>query len=314
VPASKLNPILVGSGLALFSAALYTCTNICLREVTHSDPFLVSCIKALPTMLLASGMLGYDWLQGQSSWPGRRVVGLLAVTGLVAQVLGNVMFQHSLGVVGIALSVPLTFGTLILSGALLGRVWLNEPVTTRAAGAMTLLIASIVILSTGAHAAEEVVESEAASVRSDWHLVLGVGAACLSGVAYGLLGVVLRRVVPAKSPIGGTLFVVSGMGVASLGLWSLARLGLSGLVHTPAVDFNYMWWAGVFNAVAFVALIQALKLAPLVHVNAVNSSQTALAAVAGILIFGEPLTLTLAVGVAFTMAGLLLLDHGRNAT
>ena len=73
-----------------------------------------------------------------------------------------------------------------------------------------------------------------------------------------------------------------------------------------------MWWAGVFNAVAFVALIQALKLAPLVHVNAVNSSQTALAAVAGILIFGEPLTLTLALGVALTTAGLLLLDHGQK--
>lgn len=260
VPASKLNPVLIGSALALFSATVYTCTNICLREVTQVDPFWVSCIKALPTLLLASGMLGYRWLRGQSSWPGLRTVGLLAITGLVAQVVGNVMFQYSLGIVGIALSVPLTFGTLILSGALLGRIWLNEPITPRSAGAITLLIASIVILSTGADAAEKVVESGAAAARSNWHVVLGVSSACLSGIAYGLLGVVLRWAVPAKAPIGATLFVISGMGVASLGLWSLARLGFSGLVETPLADLNYMWWAGVFNAVAFVALIQALKL------------------------------------------------------
>jgi drug/metabolite transporter (DMT)-like permease len=179
---------------------------------------------------------------------------------------------------------------------------------------VALLVASIAILSTGAGAAEKVVESGAASVRSGWHVVLGVGSACMSGVAYGLLGVVLRRVVPAKAPLGATLFIISGAGVVSLGLWSLSRLGWSGLVQTPLVDLSYMWWAGVFNAVAFVALIQALRLAPLVHVNAVNSSQTALAAVAGILIFGEPLTLTLAIGVALTTAGLLLLDHGQKAT
>jgi drug/metabolite transporter (DMT)-like permease len=305
----KWNPVLIGSALGLFSAAVYTCTNICLREVARSDPFWVSCIKATPTLLLASGLLIYRRLKGQRSWPGWPILGLLVVVGLIAQVLGNVMFQYALGVVGIALSVPLTFGTLILSGAVLGRMWLKEPITPRAAIAVTLLIASIAILSTGAKAAERVVESGTAEVHSPWHVALGVGAACISGVAYGLLGVVLRGVTPANAPLGATLFVISGVGTISLGLWSVSRLGWSGLIETPAADFSYMWWAGVFNAVAFVALIQALSIAPLVHVNAVNSSQTAMAAVAGILIFGEPLTLTLALGVGLTTAGLLLLDH-----
>jgi drug/metabolite transporter (DMT)-like permease len=271
-------------------------------------------MKALPTLLLASGLLGYRWLRGQSSWPGRQVMGLLVVSGLVAQVLGNVLFQYSLGIVGIALSVPLTFGTLIVSGALAGRIWLGEPITPRATAAMAVLILSIVILSTGAKAAEQVVESESAVARSAWHVAWGVAAACMSGFAYGLLGVALRRAVSAKTPTGTTLFVISGTGVVSLGLCSLVRLGWTGLTETPSVDLSYMWWGGVFNAMAFMVLIQALKLAPLVHVNAVNSSQTALAAVAGILIFAEPFTLTLAVGVAFTMAGLLLLDHSQQTS
>ena len=198
------------------------------------DPFWVSCIKALPTLLLASGLLTYRWLRGQSSWPGWRVLGLLIVTGLVAQVLGNVLFQYGLSIVGIALSVPLTFGTLILSGALLGRIWLNEPITPRAAGAMTLLIVSIVILSTGAKAAEQVVESGAAVAHSGWHVALGVIAACVSGFAYGLLGVVLRRAVSAKTPLGTTLFVISGTGAVSLGLCSLSATGMVGAVANPA--------------------------------------------------------------------------------
>ena len=294
-------------------------------------------MKASPSVVLSACLLVWRWQRALPWWPGLSTVGKLALTGLIAQIAGNVLFQYSLGIIGIALSVPLTFGTLIGGGAVLGRVWLGEPISMRAAGAMLLLLVAIAVLSGGARAAEQVVESQPGEQpraakndakaatptttkastdsppRATWHVALGVLAACGSGLAYGLLGVALRAAVSRRSPLATTLFVISTVGMVSLGLCSLLRLGVSGVLQTNSVDFNYMAWAGVFNAVAFMALIQALKLAPVVHVNAVNSSQTALAAVAGILIFGEPLNWPLIIGVSLTMAGLLLLDHGPPA-
>jgi hypothetical protein len=74
----------------------------------------------------------------------------LAIASIIGQLLGNVMFQWSLGVVGIALAVPLTLGTMILSGALMGRIVLHEPVTVQMALSTVVLIGAIFVLSLGA--------------------------------------------------------------------------------------------------------------------------------------------------------------------
>jgi drug/metabolite transporter, DME family len=307
-----LNPALVGLACGLFSSVIYTCANICLRAVAHCDPFWVSCVKAVPTTLAAGVILAIHVARGRRWRPGGRTLLLLVSTGLLAQLGGNVAFQYSLGVVGLALGVPLTLGTLIIGGAVMGRVWLGEPVTPRSAMAMGVLIASILVLSLGAEQARGAIGvAEAGKPWEVWPLILGVTAACLSGLAYAVLGAVIRRMVQGETPVAVTLFVISAVGVVSLGLASLGRLGWDGMLATDPGELSRMWWAGVFNAVAFFSLTKALELAPVVHVNAVNTSQTALAGIAGIFFFNEPLTPTLAIGVVLTAIGLMLIDRSN---
>lgn len=298
------NPILLGTVCALASALICTAANICLRAAAHCDPFWVSCIKAAPTMLLAGGWLLWRRHHGQSNWPGITALASWIGVGLVSQLLGHSAFQYALGYIGMAVTVPMTFGTVIVSGALLGRAWLKEPITTRAAWAMVLLCAAIIVLSFGAK-----VEKPASGI---WQLALGVAAAALAGLAYAFLGVMLRRRITDSTPMATALFIISTTGVASLGICSLFRVGVDGLWATPIHDFGQMWLAGVFNALAFIALSKALELAPVAQVNAVNSTQTAFSAVAGILVFGEAFTIPLAIGVTMTFAGLFLLEHGRK--
>ena len=59
---------------------------------------------------------------------------------VLGQFGGNVMFQWSLGVIGIALTVPLCMGAIILCSALLGRIFVNESVTPGALVSMLILI------------------------------------------------------------------------------------------------------------------------------------------------------------------------------
>ena len=73
-----------------------------------------------------------------------------------------------------------------------------------------------------------------------------------------------------------------------------------------------MGLAGVSNAVAFWALTKALQLTGVVYVNALNASQTAMAALAGVFFFQEAITLPLMAGVALTAVGLLLMKRRRK--
>ena len=65
--------------------------------------------------------------------------------------------------------------------------------------------------------------------------------------------------------------------------------------------------AGIGNILAFVALTKALQLTTLLHVNLLNASQVAMAAVTGILLFDEAVTVPLVVGVLLTIVGLTLM-------
>ena len=75
----------------------------------------------------------------------------------------------------------------------------------------------------------------------------------------------------------------------------------------------YLLAAGTFNVVAFAALTKALHLSSVLFVNALNASQTAMAAVIGVLLFREAFTLPMLTGVLLTVVGLLIMK-GRRRT
>jgi drug/metabolite transporter (DMT)-like permease len=68
-----------------------------------------------------------------------------------------------------------------------------------------------------------------------------------------------------------------------------------------------MLLAGLFNTAAFLAFTRSLQIATVVYVNALNATQACLAALAGVLLFGEALSPELALGVVLTIAGILLI-------
>jgi drug/metabolite transporter, DME family len=191
----------------------------------------------------------------------------------------------------------------------LGRVFLGEPVTPKAAAALALLLAAICVLSLGAQAAGN---SVIPSPVPFWRLAAGVAAACLCGFAYSILNVILRYCVIRGAPLPATLFTVSFVGLISLGLISWLRIGHAGMLATTGREFALMAGAGICNTIAFVALTKSLQLTSVVYVNALNATQATLAALAGVLIFHEALSPWLALGIGLTIVGLLVLAHAHR--
>ena len=304
------DPLVFGPLCGLASALGYTAANACLRAVSDCDAVWVSCVKAFPTVAIFGPILLYRLARGRDALPPARQMAALVGASVICQLLGNVVFQWSLGVVGMALAVPLTLGMMIVAGAIMGRILLHESVTIPMAISTVVLIGAMFVLSLGANEASQTMAHQRGAPPF-WLVAAGVGAACSSGIAYALLGVVIRYAVTDKISILLTLVSVTLTGVITLGGVALGRIGISGMLATVPSDFRMMLLAGFFNAMAFLALTKSLQLVPLVYVNALNATQATMAAVAGVLIFAERSSPALWFGVGAD-GGRTAADAARN--
>lgn len=300
--------LLFGTLLGCISALGYTAANGFLKAAAQAqlDPIWVSSVKTLPTVAGALPWLIWSWHRGQRLFPARGVVLELLAAGLLGQLAGNVMFQWSLGIVGLAITVPLCFGAIICSSVVLGRVWLHESVTPATLLSVGMIVAAIWILSLSADEAYQSILTESVSTR---RIAAAVAAACVAGSAYGVLGMVIRRAAIADASVAATTFLVSGVGAVSLTMLSWQQQGWAGIQQTTADQWVLMVSAGICNFVAFVALTRALQITSLIFVNVVNASQVAMAAVMGVLLFGEEVSLGLLLGSTLTVLGLLMMPR-----
>ncbi len=303
-----IDPILLGTLCGLASAFIYTAANSFLRSVKDSDPVWVSAIKAVPTVVLMTPWLVSMVARGQRVLPAWPITLLIAAAGLVGQLVGNTSFQWALGEVGVALTVPLSLGGMIVSAAILGRIFLHEPVTPRAALSLAILLLAICVLSLGAREARDSVVKSTAEPLA---VAAGVAAGCLAGVAYSVLNVAIRFAVLRGMPLPTTLFIVATGGLLSLGTIAWTRIGIVGMVATAPSDLALMLLAGICNTLAFLALTKSLQLTSVVYVNALNAAQAALAALAGVVIFQEALSAWLLQGVLLAILGLAILTRSR---
>ena len=298
--------IRMGFILGLSAAVLYTMANIALRHCISVDPFLVSAVKAAPTVILLGPFLVWMLMHGEPLATSGRLVPRFIVVSIIGQFVGNAAFQIALGTIGLAVSVPITLGVLIIGGAVMGRLLLKEPVRPRTVVAMVTLIFAVMILSHPS--ASETPE------KSIMNLPLWVGAlfAAASGAAYALFGAVMRQTLIGGVSAPATMFISGVVGTISLWSVTLIRLGTEPIAAVDASQWTMMTAAGLLNFGAFVALTVSLKALPVVAVNLINASQVAMAAVAGVILFSEPVTWPLSLGIILTFAGLLVLANRRS--
>ncbi len=302
--------VVVGTICGLLCALFGTAANIALRYVaTPHDmdwAMLVAFVKALPTLLTALFVVLAILPVKERAFLKSRPAGVLFLIGLTTQFGGNLAFQYALGLGGLGLTVCLCFATLILTGATLGRVLLGEPIRPRSAVGIVILVAAIAALTLGAgEATNSVLQSEASTLE-----ILGaVLAACLSGFAFASCGVAIRRNMTQQVSSSMTLLLITAGGVVGLAAGSLTRLGVDQIVSTPSTLWLVMLLAGVFNTLALYLLTRTYRLLPVIRVNALTSTQTAMAAIAGVAIFGESLTAWLVVGILLTITGLAIGSH-----
>jgi len=267
------------------------------------DTFWAVCNKELVAVVV----VGVWTVCRRPAWPTMRVLGVLMAVGLAVQTIANPGMQWAFGVVGLAVTVPTIFGAMLTATALLEFSILGERLSRRSVFAIGLLLGSLALLGIAAGAA-----GKSISLADPSLVAMGVGAACVAGSIYAVLTITMRRVLAGATPKSAVLLVTTSMGVLTLGPLSVYRFGVQELLSTPTEQVWWMLAAGILNLIAFVAIAKGLELTTAVHANMLNASQVAMAAVAGMILFNEPLTPWLIVGVALTLVGIVLFDREGN--
>lgn len=286
------------------AAVLYTLSNVALRWAVGIDPYLVAAVKAVPTIVGLGPVIGMMIVGGRPLYRHRSTLPKFTAVALVGQFIGNVAFQIALNHVGLAASVPITLGTMVVSGALFGWWMLGELVSRRKWVAMAVLIAAVVVLSSGRG-----VDDSLPADRLPWW---GGVCAATAGIAFGLFGTVMRGSLREGLSMWTAMFI-SGV-VGTTGLWAFAvfRMGGEAIAAVPPEQWRVMAAAGAFNLAAFITLTASFRVLPVVAVNLINASQVALAGLAGVAFFDERVTAWLIAGVAMTFGGLLVLAGGKS--
>ena len=308
-----LSPVAGGTACCAVSALCYTASNICMRQLADmgAAPSWVACNKELVTVVVIGPWLAYLAFRRRPVFPSRRAVVSLIAVGFGVQLLGNLGVQWALGVVGLAVAVTAISGVMLTTSAVMGRVLLKERVSPRSIAALAILLVGLVFLCIGSWAVGKTISSDATPT----YIALGVGASCLAGAIYAMMTVTIRRAVTGTTNPTSIVFIITFIGVISLGPISVYLDYLEKippLLDTPFEQFCWIGAAGVFNLIGFLAITKGLELTTVVHANVLNASQVAMAAVAGIFWFGEPKSPWLILGVAATIFGIVLIDRPKD--
>jgi len=198
---------------------------------------------------------------------------------------------------------------MIIGSALIGSWILHEPINRATIGAIAILLIAVTVLAVGARNGVESIRVEGSLWNAGglwgWTTLAVIGN-MVSGFAYAALATVMRRGMKAGMSTEMTLLLLSVVGIVSLGTWSFWWVGPSYMLNLSKGVYATMLAAGALNALSFYCLATALQHLKVVYVYIINASQVAMASLAGVLVFAEPVTAYLLTGISLTALGLLL--------
>ena len=271
-------------------------------------PTWAVCNKELITVLAVGPWLLWQAWRRRSGFPSGRPLAILVAAGLATELIGNIGVQWGYKIVGLAVMVPAYTGFILVSTAVLGGILLGERVSVRNLAAVGLLILALALLGFGsAQAARPTYLAPRTPCRrpAPSMVAAAIAVAVAAGIVFSLLGIAIRHCVTGTTSYSAVMVIITGMGVLTLGPLSFYSAGAAKLMATPWQQYALMFAAGICNLIAFFALVRGLHLTTVLHVNMINAGQVAIAAVLGVLFFGENCNPWLVLGVGLMIVGIL---------
>jgi drug/metabolite transporter (DMT)-like permease len=293
-----LAPPGVGALSALGSAFTWALTSLLARTIHPALSFVaINAIRStVAGVLLVGWVVAVDGVRALTSMSMTTFV-LLALSIALAVGVGDNLFFESSRAVGLARSMTIAM-TYPLITTLLAALILDETITARVVVGALLTLAGIALIVAGrSHATEERHE----------HYWLGVGAASLASVAWGISPIMMKA--PLQELDAAAVQSVR-LPVAAAILWMMpwTRGAVGALVNsgrTVIVRMAALSLLTVFSSVMYVA---GIKYAGVAMGSILSSVAPMFAIPLGAIFLGERLSLGAVLGVLVTIAGLAVLQ------
>ena len=299
----RLPTATAGALYCLVSMLGYSTTNVCMRQLSGLKcvSTWAVCNKELLTVAVVGPWLLWQVWRRRSGFPRGRPLAILIAAGLATELIGNIGVQWGYEIVGLAVMVPAYMGVILVATTVLGGILLGERVSARNLAAVGLLILALALLGVGSGHAGPPTDTKPAAGPAAVAAALAVAAA--TGIVFSLLGIAIRHCVTGTTSHAAVMVIITATGVLTLGPLSFFNAGATKLLATPWQQYALMFAAGICNLIAFFALVRGLQLTTVLHVNMINAGQVAVAALAGVLFFGEPCNHWLVLGVGLMIVG-----------
>lgn len=296
-----MNGVLLGAGMAALGALSWAAHYLCVRLGMEDQPLgdvvllavVVQAVVVVPVALVVhGGSLGLT----------PTTLALFTAAGLASGLFGRVCQYVSTRRIGASKTSPVVASAGLVSAALAVAI-LNESVTPVRLLGILLVVAGVSVTSL-----ETAAEASGGTRREAGLMMLApVGAAVFYGVEPVFVKLGLRRGTPA---LVGLAVMAVAAAVAFLGYrWAQGKRGLS--VPTGGAGFRWSVAAGVVGAVAYLAYLGALSVAPVVVVLPVFQTTPLLVAALSFVFLTrrlEAVTWRLGAAAAMVVAGASLVS------
>ena len=326
-----------GTVLILLATSFYSVSNVVLRMLTDKgvdiDWFL--CSKETIGVVCLTPWILFRFFQGRYRLVSKRLLVYIIVASVFCQFIGARLHMVAFSVLGLVIAVPIVQASTMLGTAYLGQYVLGDPLSRRRKIAMSILITAVVLLSLGKEWA--VTQSEGPQVSSGYFLLIAAGT-IVAGAAYSIYIIILRyagrRFWGAEDsvwasfrfsqwvgydfsdhppqrhyspvPVTLTMLIVLCVGIITFGSCLFLRRGLDGFTNVPPIAWKLIPITGLCNMVGFFFQVQGLRLTSAVQASLIAVSQILVLSLIGMILFGEPTTPLVWIGLSLTACGVVL--------
>ncbi len=259
--------------------------------VIETDPFLATLIKCIiicAFVFLFSLKKGFN-LKGSAYF---------IASGFISEIIGSASFMQALRY-GISIALPVIQSQVIFT-ALFSFLLLNERLSKKAYGGIIVIFAGLATLA----------YSQAYnSAVSD--PIIGFVFALIASVGWGAGAVLWKMGLEhgASSDTGLIIHYLTAIVALSI------IVAFRGSFYIRIADVGNLFVAALLDGIlGMVALIRSMQYMGATRAQTLKSTYPLLACLLAFLIFKEPITALMAVGMVIATVGVILFENGKNTT
>jgi len=293
--------MMIGLATGLLASAIYAVSVVVYRSQGDSiRPLAISSIKMWVALAFMTALVVLP-IRSEPFYIPQEALAYLVVSVILGAVLGDYFYLTAQERIGVSYAFPIAMSFPIFTYILAIAVGLEETLLSRSAGILLAVIGVILI-------SKEQGQDEDHSVKRNFDKV-GVGLALLVAILYATGTILLQIGVEDVSPIDGNFVRVAFGSVAFIPLFLVAKH--RGMQIPPRRTTKIIAVVGLFGmGLGSLLYVSTVKLVGAAVTSVIGSLSPLFALPISMIFLKERVTRVAMVGVAVTIAGVILVVLG----